>query len=257
MTTAGSTIIEKIRHPFVFPHTGEHRSIHVLLPADYYSNLEKSYPVMYMHDAQNLWGFGPFGSWHIDKALARIKHELGFDIIVVGIDHASEYRIAEFMPYKHRDVEKHGGKSYAEFISLEVKRYVDTHYRTLPGREYTGMGGSSMGGLITIYCGIMFSHIYSKLLIFSPSLWAAPKIYYDASKYLTDTPCKLYMYAGGEESKTMVPNVDRFLKALQEQGKRSAHLNCKKVIDPKGRHNEPRWGQEFPEAIKWLYISDK
>jgi len=256
-TQRGYPIIEELNQTFLFPQNGNKRGIFVLLPHNYYTNTQKRYPVLYMHDAQNLYGYGPFGSWHIDRTLETLSHKGKGDVIVVAIEHAAEHRIEEFMPYKHKDINGQGGKTYSEFISTELKPTIDRCYRTLPDRMHTGMGGSSLGGLITIYSGIMFPHIFSKLLIFSPSLWAAPRIYFDAAKYLSPCDSDIYLYAGEAESKFMVPNTTKFMESLKSQGERSKNLTFNLSIDPKGHHNEARWGKEFPLALNWLFFRDK
>lgn len=250
-------IIEEVNRSFYLPQNGNRRHIYVLLPHNYHEQQSKRYPVLYIHDAQNLFGHGPFGSWDIDRSMAALSLRGMGELIIVAINHAVEFRIEEFMPYKHNDISGHGGKTYAEFVSVELKQYIDKTYRTLPGRLHTGMGGSSMGGLITIYSGIMFSHIFSKLMIFSPSLWAAPKIYFDAAKYLTPKPADIYLYAGGSESKYMVKNVTKFKDSLEKAGSKSDALSFKLSIDIIGQHNEARWGQEFPRAVEWLYFRQK
>jgi len=253
----GYPIIEELNQTFHFPQNGRKRGIYVMLPHNYYTNTQRRYPVLYMHDAQNLYGYGPFGSWHIDKSLEHLTSAGLGDIIIVAIEHAAEFRIEEFMPYKHKDISGQAGKTYSEFVSTELKQTIDRQYRTLPDRKHTGMGGSSLGGLITIYAGIMFPHIFSKLLIFSPSLWAAPRIYFDAAKYLSPCVSDIYLYAGGAESKFMVPNTTRFKETLESQGQKSQGLTFKLSIDPSGQHNEARWAKEFPLALKWLFFRDK
>lgn len=247
-------IIETVDHDFNYLHSDEKRGIYAILPSDYYVNATKRYPVFYMHDAQNLLDPAPFGSWQVDRSLESMKSRGQGDIIIIAIDHASEHRIAEFMPYKSKLAEVHRGRTYSEFLSIDLKHFIDKNYRTLSGRDNTGMGGSSMGGLITIYAGIMFSHAYSKLMVFSPSLWAAPKIYFDAPKYLAPSKQKMYLYAGGRESKYMINNINRFKDCLMDDPHRSKGLNLKLVIDANGQHNEWRWAEEFPRALEWLFF---
>lgn len=93
------------------------------------------------------------------------------DIIIVSIDHAEDERIAEFTPSYRTRLGVGDGKKYARFLADTLKPHVDQHFRTLPDRVHTGIGGSSMGGLITIYAGLMYPEVYGKLMVFSPSLW--------------------------------------------------------------------------------------
>jgi len=255
-TSGGDPIIEEIEKRFYLPQDGRRRHIYVILPPDYYRFTGRRYPVIYMHDGQNLFGHGPFGSWDVDKGMLKLHKEGSGDFIIVAIDHASEHRIEEFMPYKYKEYSGKRGKTYSEFVSVELKHFIDHNYRTMPDRMHTAMGGSSMGGLITIYAGIMFPHVFGKLLVFSPSLWAAPKIYFDAPKYLSNYPSDMYLYAGGKESQYMVPNIKRFRSSLLQSPIKNKHLNIQLSIDPEGQHNEFRWGVEFPKAIEWLFFED-
>lgn len=239
------------------PPLGRQRRIAVLVPYDYEVS-GKRYPVLYLQDGQNLLdNRSPFGNWHVDEQLARMAERGTHEIIVVAIDHAEKDRVREFSP---PDVTRFGssfGKQYAQFITKELKSYVDAHFRTLPQRQYTGIGGSSMGGLISIYSGLMYPEVYGKLLIFSPALWVAPKIYFQALRFKSPFHTKIYIYAGGKESETMIPNVQRFLNALKRSGHDSNKIEFKLSIDPEGQHNEARWGEEFPKAVEWLFFEDK
>jgi predicted alpha/beta superfamily hydrolase len=162
-------IIELIDTGFEIPQLGKNRRIWALLPYDYYDT-KKDYPVLYLQDAQNLFDEdAPFGSWSIDKHLMELAKQGFGELIVIGIDHGGKERIQEFSPYFHRKFGEGQGKAYANFIIDTLKPYVDAHYRTKAHRIYTGIGGSSMGGLISAYIGIVRPEHFSKLMIFSPS----------------------------------------------------------------------------------------
>lgn len=236
------------------PPLGRKRRIAALLPHDY-NETDKRYPVLYLQDGQNLLEYrSPFGNWHVDKRLAQMS-EIGLgDIIVVAIDHAEEDRIREFSP---PEVTKFGpslGKQYAQYMVEELKPYVDHHFRTLPDRQHTGVGGSSMGGLISIYSGFIYPEVFGKLMIFSPSLWLTPKIYFQAINFFNPFQTKIYLYAGGNEGSNMVPNVQRLKAAMQRRGIDGSKIEFNLSIDPDGQHNEAKWSEEFPKAIKWLFF---
>jgi predicted alpha/beta superfamily hydrolase len=238
------------------PPLGRQRRIAVLLPYDYdYSG--KHYPVLYLQDGQNLLeNRSPYGNWHVDHRLSDMAEYGMNEIIVVAIDHAEEDRIREFSP---PEVNKFGlsfGKQYARFITETLKSFVDENFRTLPERQHTGIGGSSMGGLISIYCGFLYPKVYGKMMIFSPSLWIAPKIYFHAIDFFNPFQTKIYLYGGGREGANMVPNIQRLKSALQRRGLDGSKIEFKLSIDPEGEHNEGRWGEEFPKAVEWLYFED-
>ncbi len=246
--------IRIISEAFEMPQLIKTRRVAALLPHDYFQT-DKRYPVLYLQDGQNLFDdHAPFGSWGVDKRLA-ILAEQGFgDLIVVAIDHAQAERIVEFTPTANTRPGSGAGKKYVRFLTDTLKPYVDKHFRTLPERAFTGIGGSSMGGLISIYAGLIYPEVFSKLLILSPSLWVAPNIHFQAINFHASLDTKIYLYGGGEESKTMVPNMKRFKNAMEQQ-QIDAHIDFKLSIDPQGQHNEARWGQEFPQAVKWLFFS--
>ncbi len=245
--------IEVISEKFEIPQLIRTRRIAALLPHDYYDHSSRRYPVLYLQDGQNLFDdYAPFGSWGVDKRLAVLS-ELGRgDIIVVAIDHAEEQRVAEFTPSFRTRLGRGDGKKYARFLAETLKPYIDASFRTLAERQYTGIGGSSMGGLISMYAGMMFPRTYGKLMIFSPSLWVVPNIPFHLLNLSADFTGRIYLYGGGREGASMVPNLERFRLQLQAQNQ-SNDIHFKLSVDPEGQHNEKRWGEEFPRAVSWLY----
>lgn len=244
--------IEVISEHFEIPQLIRTRRISVLLPHDYY-HTDKHYPVLYLQDGQNLFDdYAPFGNWALDKKLAVLSERGTGDLIIIAIDHAAEQRIAEFTPSFQTRLGRGEGKKYVRFLTDTLKPFVDKNFRTLPSREHTGIGGSSMGGLISIYAGLMYPEAYGKLMIFSPSLWVSPNIPFNVMDLSEPFEGRIYLYGGAAESTSMVPNMERFRAALtdrHEQSRLAFHL----AIDPQGMHNEARWGEEFPRAVEWLY----
>ena len=129
-------------------------------------------------------------------------------IIIVAIDNGDEDRLHEFAPYTHPKFGKGAGKKYANFIVRTLKPYIDKNYRTRTERQFTGIGGSSMGGLISIYAGLMYPETLGRLMIFSPSLWVSDKIYFDSIEFFNPLETKIYVYAGGKEGRYMIPSVE-------------------------------------------------
>ncbi len=245
--------IKVISHEVKRPPLGRERRIAVMLPHDY-EKTRKRYPVLYLQDGQNLFdNRSPYGNWHVDRHLADLAAEGMADLIVVAIDHADGERIREFSP---PEVTKFGisfGRQYARFMAEELKPYVDQNFRTRPDRQNTAIGGSSMGGLISIYSGLIYPEVYGKMMIFSPSLWLTPKIYFHAINFINPFFTKIYLYAGGKESKTMLPNIRRLKSALHSRGLDDSKIKFNLSIDPEGGHGEQRWGEEFPKTLKVLF----
>jgi predicted alpha/beta superfamily hydrolase len=248
-------IHELVSESFHIPQLAKTRKISVLLPSDYYQNTERHYPVIYMHDAQNLFGQGSaYGNWEIDKRLSLMKTQQKGEVIIVAIDHGEADRQVEYSPYKNDKNVKGMGMRYANFIVRTLKPHIDAHYRTKPERQFTGTGGSSMGGLISIYAGMMYPETIGRLMVFSPSLWTSPKIYFDAVEFFSPLDTKIYLYGGGKESETMLPNIEKLKNTIENQGFKAEKMQIKAELDPTGLHNEKRWGQEFPKALDWLYM---
>lgn len=231
------------------------RRIAALLPYNYYET-DRHYPVLYLQDGQNLFDdYAPYGNWAVDKRLAQLQAEGQGDIIIVAIDHAMDKRIVEFTPSNTTTRFGAGqGRKYARFLAEELKPYIDRNFRTKKDYDHTGIGGSSMGGLISIYAGMMYPKVFGRLMVFSPSLWVTPNIRFQLVHFHEPHTGRVYLYGGKKESANMIPNLKKLQQAIAEKAgeeKPSFHLS----IDPEGEHNEARWGLEFPKAIRWLFFT--
>ena len=240
---------------FEIPQLNTTRKVWALLPHDY-DNTDERYPVMYLQDAQNLFHENSlFGNWEIDKKLAVMaEYQIG-KIIIIAIEHADDDRIKEYSVGK--TILGNGqGKKYIRFLTETLKPYVDENFRTKTDRKNTGIGGSSMGGLISIFSGLRNPEVFGKLMIFSPSLWVVPQLKIDVDIENTDDT-KIYLYAGGEESDNMLEHVKKFKERLivSEFVKNKMKINLS--INKLGEHNETYWSDEFPKAIEWLFFSTK
>jgi len=244
--------IEIIEEDYKIPQLNRNRRISALLPYDYYDS-DKKYPVLYLHDGQNLFDdHSPFGNWAIDRSLGRLAKNRKGQVVIIAVDHGGEDRINEYLPYNSSKYGKGQGKKYIQFLQKTLKPYVEEKYRVLSDASNTGIGGSSMGGLISLYAGLNAPKVFSKMMVFSPSLWLTPKIYQLARKFSPTDDTALYLYAGGQESQVHLPNVMRFgadLLAHKESG-----FRFKFSHNPDGVHHETNWREEFPQALRWLYF---
>ena len=248
--------VKLISDEFEIPQLNKTRKIWALLPHDY-DGSQEYYPVLYLQDAQNLFNEkAEFGNWEIDKKLAVMaEYNIG-KIIVIAIEHAEKDRIKEYNVGK-TVLGLGQGKQYIRFVTDTLKPFVDKNFRTKPDRENTGIGGSSMGGLVSIFSGLMYPEVYGKLMIFSPSLWVVPKLNIptDNDDFFQDT--KIYLYAGGDESATMIEHVKKFKSNMLKNEFVSDILKIKLSINLQGKHNESYWSDEFPKAIEWLFFNNK
>lgn len=243
-----------ISDEFEIPQLNKTRKIWALLPHDY-DNSSENYPVMYLQDAQNLFNNNAkHGNWEIDKKLAVMaEYKIG-KIIIIAIEHAEEDRIKEYNVGK-TVLGKGQGKKYIRFVTETLKPFVDSNFRTKKEREFTGIGGSSMGGLITVFSGLMYPEVYGKLMVFSPSLWVVPKLIVNSENDAEDT--KIYLYAGGDESETMIEYVQNFKNNIIASEFVKDKMKINLSINKEGKHNETFWGDEFPKAIEWLFFNTK
>lgn len=250
-------IVEILSETFEIPQLKKERKVYVLLPHDYYAQPDRRYPVLYMTDAQNLFGDrSHYGSWEIDRSLAALAGEDKANVIIVAIDHGGDERVQEFSPYDNPNLGKGLGNLFLKFVTETLKKHIDTTYRTLPDRLNTGMGGSSVGGLLSMYAALMYPNIFGRLMIFSPSLWISRKIYFDAIHFFEPFETRIYLYGGGQEGSEMIPNIEKLQETLKNQGFGYSRVKIKASLNPTGKHTEECWGKEFPKALKWLYSGE-
>lgn len=226
------------------PQLGAPKNIWVWLPKNYDSS-QKRYPVLYLHDAQNVFdrktSFA--GEWEADETLERLDAQ----IIVVAIEHGGEKRIDEFTPYPHA---KYGGgkaEAYLEFIVKTLKPEIDKRYRTKTRSHDTAIMGSSLGGLLSFYAVLRYGNVFGKAGVFSPSFWFSPEIFDLAGK--TDLKGKrFYFLCGNKEDDNMVSDIYKMVSRITGKGAETTE----RVIDA-GEHNEKLWRENFGGAVEWLF----
>lgn len=250
-------IAEIISEAFYIPQLERSRKVWALLPYDYYVS-DKNYPVLYLQDAQNLFNEGSgYGNWEIDKKLSILAEYGRGDIIIIAIEHGSEERVKEYIFDNDHVANGSEGKKYIRFITDTLKPFVDQNYRTKRDRENTGIGGSSLGALISIYSGFLYPEVYSKLLIFSPSLWVEPNNNFPMMNFRTPFSTKIYLYGGEQEGSKMVKRIQVFEQYLKRWEKKNLFdFEFRTNINPEGTHSEFYWSQEFPRAIEWLFYNN-
>jgi predicted alpha/beta superfamily hydrolase len=228
---------------FFIPQLNRNRRIWIYLPPEY-ENSHKQYPVLYMHDGQNIFDeyTAGFSEWGIDECLDSLIHAGKPGCIVVGIDNGSK-RMNEYNPFAFGNFGEGEGDKYLDFIVQTLKPFIDRQYRTLPSKENTIIAGSSMGGLISYYAMIKQPQVFGKAGIFSPAFWTAP-----AMKLLTDSlgvklGGKFFFYMGGQEGRTYINDMEAIQESLGE--KSAAQIYS--IIDDDGMHNEAAWRKWFPE----------
>lgn len=233
---------------------GRTRKIWLYLPPGYETS-SSSYPVLYMHDGQNLFDDSTSfaGEWHVDETLNQLSEENKIKLIVIGIENGGGERINEYSPWRNPYIGGGDGEDYLEFLVETLKPFVDENYRTLPDKLNTGLMGSSMGGLISHYGGLAHPEVFGKAGVFSPSFWFSDSTYIHGHENADLPDSKMYFLAGGMESSQVdVPaNTQLMIDTMIAGGFESD--NAALEVDPDGTHSEGFWSAEFPSAIKWLF----
>jgi len=235
------------------PGLGRERTLRLYLPPSYESAPGRRYPVLYMHDAQNLFDEATSfaGEWGVDEALDEFARTRGFEAIVVGIDNGQAERIHELSPWTNPKYGPAQGEQYMAFVVDTVKPWIDAHYRTLADRGHTAIIGSSMGGLISHYALLRYPQVFGKAAIFSPSYWFTGEVYAQTAAHPWPPGTRTYFYIGGREDPEAVPDVDRMVALLRTQGHAPGDIT--EHVDPQGQHEERAWRAEFPRAVAWLF----
>ena len=251
-STAGKNV-KIIDTAFNIPQLKRTRRIWVYVPPTYNSS-DKKYPVLYMHDGQNVFDDATSfsGEWGVDEAIDTLGLKYK-ECIVVGIDNGADKRLSEYCPYDfnltaNKISGKGEGNLYVDFLVKTLKPFIDKKYRTLKNKENTFIAGSSMGGLISMYAVIKYPKVFGGAGVFSPAFWVGPKIFDDIKAKGKKVNSKIYFYAGDAEGETMVPMT---LQAFNEMH-RVSRSEMREVIRADGKHNEQRWRVEFPLFYQWL-----
>lgn len=251
-----STIAENVKiisENFEIPQLQRNRRIWIYLPPDYETS-KKKYPVMYLHDGQNLFDdrTSYAGEWQVDEALNRIFSQTKESAIVVGIDNGGDKRIEELSGYSNPKYGGGNGENYMKFIVETLKPYIDKNYRTKTCRKYTTLGGSSLGALISVYSAVKYPKSFGKILAFSPAFWFNSKEMDTLIKNSKGNlkKQKYYFIQGKHEDEGMDRETLKVISNLKSKGVKAENIFFKE--DEDGKHNEMYWRREFPAAFIWL-----
>ena len=233
---------------FLIPQLNRVRRVWIYLPPGY-TGSQKKYPVLYMHDGQNVFDDATSfaGEWGVDETLDSISRHVR-EIIVVAVDHGGPKRMNEYSPY---DMERFGrgeGDQYVDFLVKTLKPFIDKNYRTVKEKTGTFIAGSSMGGLISMYAVLKYPNVFGGAGVFSPAFWVAPEIFDDIRTKGKSVNSRIYFYCGKQESETMEPGM---VKAFEEMRKVS-RSRMTTVVRPDGKHTEWVWREEFPLFYIWM-----
>jgi predicted alpha/beta superfamily hydrolase len=233
------------------PQLGNSRGLLVYLPPSY-DEADRRFPVIYMHDGQNL--FDPAtsfaGEWAVDQTLEAGSDE-GLEAIVVAVPNMGSERTNEYSPFLDDKAGGGKGELYLRFLTETVKPLIDADFRTLPDREHTGIAGSSMGGLISLYAFFRYRHVFGFAGVMSAALWFANRAVLDWVKRQPFAGGRIYIDVGMREGQKTMDDVMQLRDILEEKGYRNLHdLLC--VVDTAGDHSERAWARRLHRQLRFL-----
>ena len=244
--------VEILDEDFFIPQLNRSRRVWLYLPPDY-ATATKRYPVIYMQDGQNLFDVltSFSGEWKVDESMNDLFDTGDYGAIVVGIDNGGGERINEYSPWINPNYGGGDGEAYADFLATTLKPYIDSTYRTLSGREYTAIAGSSLGANISMYAAVEHQDIFSKVGIFSPAFWFSDSSFIHLQAKGITQDLRVYFVAGQNESATIIADMMAMYDALIDAGQDESEMYF--LSEPDGAHSEWFWAREYPDCYEWLF----
>ena len=242
---------------------GNHRDVLVYLPRGYSRFSRRRYPVLYLQDGQNVFDAATSFAgveWGVDETAQRlIRRNLIEPLIIVAVANMTDDRIHEYAPTpgvidskaKRQKHSKGLARKYGRFLTEELRPYIDKKYRTKPEAEFTGLGGSSLGALLTLSVGLWFPNVFTRLIVMSPSIWWDDCVIYKMVEELDKKlPLKIWLDTGTRE-----PGWERvrtLLDSLIEKGWRLGEDLIYAEIEG-GDHSEGAWAARVDPALRFLF----
>jgi predicted alpha/beta superfamily hydrolase len=256
-------------HEFSSRVFGNTRWVRVWLPPGYdeAENKDRHYPVFYLNDGQNLFDRATayIGvEWQVDETADRlIREETIPPMIFVGIDNATKDRAKEYLPYRsfNPPLMRPQGKRYPEFLISEIMPFLYQRYRIARGPENTGLGGSSLGAIISLFAVLDRPGIFGRLLLESPSLFVSNRRLLKYSRAFRAWPERVFLAIGTRESgredrdEQFVDDARELERILRRAGLGDDRLRVN--IDEGATHSEGEWAKRFPEALTFLFDKGK
>jgi predicted alpha/beta superfamily hydrolase len=241
------------------------RDVWVYLPRGYRRNPRARYPVLYLHDGQNVFDAATaFGhvEWGVDETAQRlIRKRLMEPTIIVAVANTGEDRIHEYAPTrgiideagKRKKRSKGLARKYGRFLVEELKPFIDKLYRTRSEAEFTGLGGSSLGALSTLVLGLWFPHVFTRLAVMSPSIWWDDCVIYDMVDAIQEgakPPLKIWLDTGTHEPGWERARVLR--DKLVNKGWR-LYDDVQYLEVEGGDHSEHAWAGRIEQVLRFLF----
>ena len=231
------------------------RTIIVYLPPGYDPRSADRYPVLYLHDGQNVFDRATSigEEWHVDEAAQALILAGEIEpLIVVGIYNTGVHRIDEYTPTASTVGGGHAS-DYGRMLVEELKPFIDSTYRTLPGAASTAIGGSSLGALLTMHLGLRYPTAFSRLAVMSPSVWWDDReILRQVEALPHKLPLRIWLDAGTAEGERVIADARALRDALVAKGWiAGADLGYLEAAG--GEHNEQSWAARIDTVLKFLF----
>ncbi len=239
--------LQKTKHDFI-----------VYLPPFYSEHPRRRFPVLYMQDGQNLFdpetSFVKGNYWRMGEAADQLIAAGEIEpLIIVGIYNAGEHRIDEYTPTRDRRLGGGQADTYGKMLVKELKPFIDGTYRTLPDGPNTGLGGSSLGALVSLYLGLRYPRLFSKVAALSPSIWWAHRAILKTVAQIKRKPkLKMWLDVGTQEGERALPDV-RDLELLLVKKGWIPGQDLAYVEIPGAEHTESAWAQRVAQMLKFLF----
>jgi predicted alpha/beta superfamily hydrolase len=238
---------------------GNDRDITIYLPPGYSDRDDVRYPVLYMHDGQNLFeperAFIPGQHWRVAEATDEtIGGRTARPMIIVGIDNTGSSRIDEYTPT--HDAARHGGgkaDDYGRMIIEELKPIIDAKYRTLIDVSNTALGGSSLGGLATLHLGLTHPDVFGHLAVMSPSVWWDNRaVLAEVERFRAPKRPRIWLDMGGREGVEGLNDARLLRDKLRTHGWRDGE-DFNYFEDRRADHSERAWAKRAPAVLEFLF----
>ena len=234
------------------------RDLVVYLPPGYEAGGERRYPVLYMHDGQNL--FDPATAyqrghhWKVGETADRLiaAGELG-PLLIVGISNTGGRRIHEYTPTPDRKLGGGEADHYGRLIVEELKPFIDATYRTWPDRRHTGIAGSSLGALVSLHLGLTYPSVFSRVALLSPSVWWDRRVILRSVRQAMPKPdLRIWLDMGTAEGKRGLTDARALRTALVRMGwKEGDDLHYSEHEG--ATHSEAAWADRVGPMLRYLY----
>lgn len=242
-------------HSTILP---DDRTISVYLPCEYEQEPDRRFPVFYLHDGQNLFdphtSFVTGHTWRAGITADQMSSSGQAEpVILVGAANTGLRRMAEYTPTRDYRLGGGEGHAYGRLLTEELKPWIDRNFRTLPKPEHTGLGGSSLGGLVTLYIGLEYPDVFGRLAVLSPSVWWNQRsILGFVAEFESKMRPRIWLDIGTSEGTRHVRDTELLHRRLVQQGWRPG-VDLELLRVPGGVHSEDAWAARFDQVLKFLF----